>query len=95
MKVPYHLVALGRRTRRVGCGATAAAFPDAGRTAVGGRLGDARHQAGEAEVEQLHESIVLPHHDVLGLDIPVDHAGRVRHPQRARHLTADSDDFLD
>ena len=41
--------------------------------------------AREPEVEHLHVA-VAPDHDVLGLDVPMDDAGRMRGGQRPRHL---------
>ena len=43
------------------------------------------HQAGEAEVEQLHVAIVA-HHDVFGLHVAVRDAGRVGGRKRPGHL---------
>jgi hypothetical protein len=42
----------------------------------------------EPEIEHLHVA-VAPDHDVLGLDVPMDDAGRVSGGQRARHLPSD------
>ena len=44
--------------------------------------------AREPEVEHLHVA-VAPDHDVLGLDVPMDDAGRMRGGQRPRHLPSD------
>ena len=46
--------------------------------------------ARQAEVEHLHVA-VGPDHDVLGLDVAMDDAGRVRGGERARDLAADVD----
>ena len=42
----------------------------------------------QAEIEDLHVTIG-PNHDVFGLDVPVDDAGRVRGGERPRDLSTD------
>ena len=46
-------------------------------------------EAGQAEVEHLHVAVVS-NDDVLGLDVAMDEARRVRHRQRPGELRADA-----
>ena len=49
---------------------------------------------GQSEVEHLHVAVIAQH-DVIGLDVAVDDAGRLGRGQRACHLREDVDDLAD
>lgn len=53
-----------------------------------------RIELGDSEVEHLYQP-VRPDHDVLGLDVTVDHTGRVGRPQPGSHLDCHVDGFPD